>query len=80
MRGTKTTQTDFGERIPHANIDYYDGSDPYRMHNQYSVLYNELVFKLLEQRFGKNEAVVFARASAAGGQRSVLILLSGVCG
>ena len=43
------------------------------MHNQYSVLYNELVFNLLEARFGKGEAVVFARAAAAGGQRSVLI-------
>ena len=35
----------------------------------YSVLYNKLVFDLLEKRFGKHEAVVFARASAAGGQR-----------
>ncbi|KAF8514046.1 alpha-glucosidase [Gautieria morchelliformis] len=56
--GVDCFKTDFGERIPHVNIDYYDGSDPYRMHNQYSVLYNELVFKLLEHRFGKNEAVV----------------------
>lgn len=45
------------------------------MHNQYSVLYNELVFKLLEDRFGKGEAVVFARAAAAGGQRLVLGLV-----
>ena len=41
------------------------------MHNQYSVLYNELAFRLLEQRLGKGEAVVFARAAAAGGQRLV---------
>lgn len=42
-----------------------------RMHNSYAVMYNELVFKLLSKRFGEHEAVVFARASAAGGQRYV---------
>ena len=35
----------------------------------YSVIYNELVFNVLKERFGEHEAVVFARASAAGGQR-----------
>lgn len=40
-----------------------------RMHNTYAVAYNELVFKLLEKRFGRGEAVVFARASTVGGQR-----------
>lgn len=40
-----------------------------RMHNTYAVLYNELVFGLLKKRFGDGEAVVFARSSAAGGQR-----------
>lgn len=63
------SQTDFGERIPHLNIKYHDGADPMRMHNAYAVLYNEIVFNLLEERFGKGEAVVFARAAAAGGQR-----------
>ncbi|KAN0075215.1 glycoside hydrolase family 31 protein [Tylopilus felleus] len=67
--GVDTFKTDFGERIPHANVKYHDGSDPMRMHNTYAVAYNELVFKLLEKRFGRGEAVVFARASAAGGQR-----------
>ncbi len=40
-----------------------------RVHNAYSVIYNEMVFRLLERRFGKGEAVVFARSAAAGGQR-----------
>jgi alpha-glucosidase (family GH31 glycosyl hydrolase) len=62
-------QTDFGERIPHASVVYHDGSDPMRMHNSYAVIYNELVFTLLEKRLGKGEAVVFARTAAAGGQR-----------
>ena len=39
------------------------------MHNTYSVIYNEVVFTLLEERFGKGEAVVFARSAATGGQR-----------
>ncbi|KAG6831490.1 hypothetical protein H0H87_005057 [Tephrocybe sp. NHM501043] len=40
-----------------------------RVHNAYSVIYNELVFNVLKKRFGEGEAVVFARSSAAGGQR-----------
>jgi len=62
-------QTDFGERIPHASVKFADGSDPKRMHNAYSVQYNEMVFNLLKERFGEGEAIVFARSSAAGGQR-----------
>ena len=57
---------------------FYDGSDPLRMHNTYSVLYNKMVFGLLERRFGKGEAVVFARSAHAGGQRfpvvSILVI------
>ncbi|TDL25048.1 alpha-glucosidase [Rickenella mellea] len=67
--GVDAFKTDFGERIPHTGVRYHDGSDPMRMHNAYSVLYNETVFNMLEKRFGKNEAVVFARSSSAGGQR-----------
>ena len=62
-------KTDFGERIPHANVVFHDGSDPLRAHNMFSVIYNEMVFRLVERRFGKGEAVVFARSAAAGGQR-----------
>jgi alpha-glucosidase (family GH31 glycosyl hydrolase) len=40
-----------------------------RIHNTYSVIYNELVFDLLKKRFGVGEAVVFARSSTVGGQR-----------
>ncbi|PIL23787.1 hypothetical protein GSI_13537 [Ganoderma sinense ZZ0214-1] len=67
--GVDTFKTDFGERIPHANVVFHDGSDPLRVHNTYSVIYNEMVFGLLERRFGKAEAVVFARSATAGGQR-----------
>ncbi|KAH9934909.1 alpha-glucosidase [Fomitopsis serialis] len=67
--GVDTLKTDFGERIPHAQVVFHDGSDPMRMHNAFSVIYNEMVFGVLERRFGKGEAVVFARAASAGGQR-----------
>ncbi|CDO70687.1 Glycoside Hydrolase Family 31 protein [Trametes cinnabarina] len=67
--GVDTFKTDFGERTPHADVVFHDGSDPKRIHNTYSVIYNEMVFRLLERRFGKGEAVVFARSATTGGQR-----------
>ncbi|TFK42923.1 alpha-glucosidase [Crucibulum laeve] len=67
--GVDAFKTDFGERIPHASVQFHDGSDPMRMHNTYAVAYNGLVFNLLKERFGEGEAIVFARSSAAGGQR-----------
>ncbi len=54
--GVDCFKTDFGERIPHIDVKYFDGSDPMRMHNAYAVLYNDVVFTLLEKRFGKHEA------------------------
>ncbi|KAF8911944.1 glycosyl hydrolases family 31-domain-containing protein [Gymnopilus junonius] len=69
--GVDCFKTDFGERIPHASVAFHNGADPMRMHNQYSVIYNELVFNILKERFGEGEAVVFARASTVGGQRCV---------
>ncbi|KAJ3890310.1 alpha-glucosidase [Lentinula edodes] len=67
--GVDCFKTDFAERIPHASVKYFDGSVPMRMHNMYSIIYNELVFNLLRDRLGEGEAVLFARASFAGGQR-----------
>ena len=67
--GVDTFKTDFGERVPHANVVFHDGSDPMRIHNTYSVLYNRVVFDLLKERFGEGEAVVFARSATVGGQR-----------
>ena len=66
--GVDCFKTDFGERIP-VDVVYYDGSDPFKMHNYYAYLYNEVVFRLLEQERGRNEAVVFARSAAAGSQK-----------
>ncbi len=44
--GVDCFKTDFGERIP-VNCVYYDGSDPEKMHNFYTYLYNKAVFELL---------------------------------
>ena len=66
--GVDCFKTDFGERIP-TDVVYHDGSDPVGMHNLYPVLYNETVFKLLEEVRGRNEAVLFARSAYASGQR-----------
>jgi len=68
-QGVDCFKTDFGERIPVRDIAWYDGSDPMRMHNYYTQLYNEAVFSLLEEERGKGEAVVFARSATAGGQK-----------
>ncbi|KAF4608780.1 hypothetical protein EYR40_001127 [Pleurotus pulmonarius] len=67
--GVDAFKTDFGERIPHASVKFHDGSDPIRMHNSFAVQYNQLVFDLLKTRLGESQAVLFARSSAAGGQR-----------
>lgn len=65
--GVDCFKTDFGERIPIENIKYYDGSDPVKMHNFYTYLYNKTVFETLKAA-GK-EAVVFARSATAGTQQ-----------
>ncbi|MFD2308157.1 alpha-xylosidase [Enterococcus termitis] len=66
--GVDSFKTDFGERIP-TDAVYYDGSDPEKAHNYYSYLYNEAVFSLLEEKRGKNEAVLFARSGTVGSQK-----------
>ncbi|MDR0283394.1 MAG: alpha-xylosidase [Propionibacteriaceae bacterium] len=67
--GVDTLKTDFGERIPAHDVAWFDGSEPAKMHNWYAGLYNGAVFDLLTRKRGEGEAVVFARAATAGGQR-----------
>lgn len=66
--GVDSFKTDFGERIP-TDVVYYDGSDPVKMHNYYTYLYNKVVFEVLEEKLGKNEAALFARSATVGGQK-----------
>ncbi|MGB8466867.1 MAG: alpha-xylosidase [Terrimicrobiaceae bacterium] len=67
--GLDAIKTDFGERIPSEGVVYHDGSDPVKMHNFYPIIYNETVFRAIEAKRGRGEAVVFARSSYASGQR-----------
>lgn len=67
--GVDSFKTDFGERIPVRDIVWHDGSDPEKMHNYYTHLFNRTVFDLLVERKGEGEAVVFARSATAGGQQ-----------
>lgn len=66
--GVDSFKTDFGERIP-TDVVYHDGSDPVKMHNYYTYLYNKVVFDVLEEKLGKNEAALFARSATVGGQK-----------
>ncbi len=66
--GVDAFKTDFGERIP-TDVCYFDGSDPYKMHNYYTYLYNKTTFEVLEEFYGKNKACLFARSATAGGQQ-----------
>lgn len=66
--GVDCFKTDFGERIP-TDVVYHDGSDPLKMHNYYSQLYNKTVFETLRGKLGEGQAVVFARSATAGGQQ-----------
>ena len=67
--GVDCFKTDFGERIPDENVRYFDGSDPKKMHNFYSYLYNETVFETIKRVKGEEDAVVFARSGTSGGQK-----------
>lgn len=66
--GVDCFKTDFGERIP-TDVTYFDNSDPIRMHNFYTYLYNKCVFEVLEENKGKNKAILFARSATVGGQK-----------
>ncbi|RAO73998.1 uncharacterized protein BHQ10_010010 [Talaromyces amestolkiae] len=66
--GVDSFKTDFAERIPFQNVKFHDGSDPVRMHNYYSILYNKAVYEAMIGRVGKAKSLLFARSTAPGGQ------------
>lgn len=66
--GVDCFKTDFGERIP-TDCVYYDGSDPVKMHNYYTYLYNKTVYGVIKKKKGEKEAILFARSATAGGQK-----------
>jgi alpha-D-xyloside xylohydrolase len=66
--GVDAFKTDFGERIP-TDVVWFDGSDPHKMHNYYTQLYNKTVFDAIKAKRGEGDAVVFARSATTGGQQ-----------
>ena len=67
--GVDAFKTDFGERIPVDDAHYFDGSDPKKMHNYYTYLYNKTVFETIQEVKGTDEATVFARSASVGSQK-----------
>ncbi|NUR02008.1 MAG: alpha-xylosidase, partial [Streptomyces sp.] len=67
-QGVDCFKTDFGERVP-VDVAWSDGSDPERMHNYYTYLYNRTVFDVLRKHRGEGEAVLFARSATTGSQK-----------
>ncbi|KAI1079974.1 glycoside hydrolase family 31 protein [Whalleya microplaca] len=73
-QGVDCIKTDFGERIPTLDVEWFDKTvDPHKMHNYYAFLYNKVVYEALQKRYGTEEAVLFARAACAGTQRFPLV-------
>lgn len=66
--GVDCFKTDFGERIP-TDCVYFDGSDPVKMHNYYTYLYNKTVYEVIKKKKGEEEAILFARSATVGGQK-----------
>jgi alpha-D-xyloside xylohydrolase len=66
--GVDAFKTDFGERIP-TDVAWFDGSNPQKMHNYYTQLYNQTVFDAIKAKRGEGDAVVFARSATSGGQQ-----------
>jgi alpha-D-xyloside xylohydrolase len=72
--GVNCIKTDFGERIPTKGVKWFDPKvDPQRMHNFYAFMYNKIVYETLQKRYGKDQAVLFARTACAGTQRFPLV-------
>lgn len=67
-QGVDVFKTDFGERIPSSDVKFFDGSDPKKMHNYYTLLYNKIVTEAIAEIKGKKEALVFARSATVGSQ------------
>ncbi len=57
------------KRVPTQCKMVRTASDPEKMHNYYTYLYNQCVFELLKKEKGESEAVLFARSAAPGGQK-----------
>lgn len=66
--GVDCFKTDFGENIPVDDVSWFDGSDPYLMHNYYTYIYNKAVFGVVQEEKG-DDAMVFTRSASIGSQK-----------
>ncbi|MGD8465343.1 MAG: glycoside hydrolase family 31 protein [Anaerolineae bacterium] len=64
--GVAVFKSDFGEQAP-VDAVYHDGRSGLEMHNLYPLLYNQAVFELTEDYFGRG--FTWARSAYAGSQR-----------
>ncbi|MFC1878697.1 glycoside hydrolase family 31 protein [Chloroflexota bacterium] len=65
--GASVMKTDYGESIP-EDVVAYNGDTGTRLHNVYSLLYNQCVFDATE-KYSNDGAMVWGRAGWAGSQR-----------
>jgi alpha-D-xyloside xylohydrolase len=68
LMGVDSFKTDFGESVPEDAL-FFNGQSGKKMHNLYTLIYNQTVFELLEETFGKGNALVFARSATACSQK-----------
>jgi alpha-D-xyloside xylohydrolase len=65
--GVDTFKTDFGEGVP-ADAVAYNGMSGTRLHNYYTLLYNDLVAEVTREETN-HTGLVWGRSTYAGGQR-----------
>lgn len=63
--GAASIKTDFGEGVPADGV--YLGAEGRKMHNLYSLVYNDAVFRAIKEAGG--DGVLWARSGTAGSQR-----------
>ena len=65
--GVAVMKTDFGESVPDEAIAY-NGDSGERLHNVYSLLYNQCVYEATTL-YGKGKPMVWGRSGWTGSQR-----------
>ena len=65
--GVSVMKPDYGESIP-EDVVAHNGDTGERLHNVYSLLYNQCCFEA-SQKYAQNEALVWSRAGWVGSQR-----------
>ena len=67
--GVDCFKSDGGDWVPLEDACWYDGTDPERMRNLYSLLYTGTVFEAVREVKGEENALIYARSATAGCQQ-----------